>query len=450
MSFDNLSNELLLVDFNTHLEVGNFEYLPRKFLNIETSKFGDTKNNPFLQLKDKVLNDHTITFSDKCQAIRYMSHIPLVNAIDHLLECCKYILSNEDYAIDKRYFFFSNNERYLKLEDNLVYKLFGYFFELCIERVYPYFFTLMCSKYILSNYDRRSVVYNNVRQFLYNISSDNSELIEYRYEAIDTLLEYGEENLERNDKQFARDMLDTISDSSERDTNKSNNIYTDSQNVHDSTISYSIKCILRNLLKDDLKLRNKLEIHLEDIHEYIIDRNKDSKYISILNRILLDPSKFEGKTLSDILIIVWRRIQLFEQDTKTELYKRFFEELDEMESTCTSGHLSRIVNILTGFIQTEDYELHSDPRDTLRSDIFASLNRDLRSLPIAQQEAVILAMSENDKSDPLAKMAVEEFITYFTPYDKLKDSYIGGIRPLMDLTTFEDIYNSTIKEYIGY
>lgn len=451
MSFDNLSNELLLVDFDTHLEVGNFEYLPRKFLNIETSKFGDTKDNPFLKLKDTLLTDTDLTFEEKCQAVRYMCHIPYLNAIDHLLECCKSILANEDYPLDKRFFFFANNEKYYKLEDNLVFKLYEFFFELCITKEYPYFFTLMCSKYLLCNYDRRTESYINARQFLYTLSNEDNEVLEMRYEAIDTLLEYGE----ANDKIYARDILEKIG--ADYESSEYRNIYEYNQNVHNSTISNSVRKILRNLIKDDFKIKNKYPVQLEDIHKYIIDsckteedKIKAATYITILNRILLDPSKFEGKNLLDILIIVWRRIQTFECDIKCELYKRFFEELDDMKETCSSGHLSRIINVLSGYISEEEYELRVDPKDSLKSSIFARLNAELRKLPIAQQEEVILAMSNNDKTDEFSKMAVEEFITYYNPYDELKIEYVTGYKPLLEIGIFEEIYANTIKEYIGY
>lgn len=445
MSFDNLSNELLLVDFNTHLEVGNFEYLPRKFLNIETSKFGSTQDNPFLKLKDLVLNNTSISFEDKCQAIRYMCHIPFVNAIQHLEECCHHILSNEEYNLDKRFFLFSNNEKYFKLEDNLVFKLFGYFFELCVERKYPYFFTIMCSKYILANYDSRLEVFNKAKNFLIDLSNDSMELIDLRYEAIDTLLEYGSQE----DKLFAKEILDNISVNYD---GEDIHVFNDKQNVHNNTISYSVRSILRNLIKDDLKINKKYPVQLEDIHKYIIDKNNanNNKYIMTLNRILLDPSKYEGKSLLDILIIVWRKIQTFEDNIKEDLYKRFFEELDDMEESCSSGHLSRLINILSGYISEEEYELRIDPRDALRAAIFGRLNAELRKLPMIQQEAVILAMSNNDKTDLLSKMAVEEFITYFTPYEELKLEYTEGNQQLLDITTFEDIYKSTIDEYIGY
>ena len=120
MSFDSIfeknqhNNNENIYDFNTYLEIGSFEYIPKKFLDIETNTFGNTKLNSFLKLKQKLLEDNlslnnNISFQDKCQGIRYLCHIPHKDKIKHAMECCKNVLENEEYDIDQRYYFFSNN-----------------------------------------------------------------------------------------------------------------------------------------------------------------------------------------------------------------------------------------------------------------------------------------------------------------------------------------------------
>lgn len=46
---------------------------------------------------------------------------------------------------------------------------------------------------------------------------------------------------------------------------------------------------------------------------------------------------------------VWLFINEQEQSKQDELYKRFSEEMKEAHGTCFTGHLSRIVNVVSGF-----------------------------------------------------------------------------------------------------
>jgi len=434
-----------IYDFNTYLEIGSFEYIPKKFLDIDTNTFGNTKLNSFLKLKKKLLQDNSslnnnVSFQDKCQGIRYLCHIPHKDKIKHVMECCKNVLENEEYDIDQRYYFFSNNEKYFKLDDHIVFECYPLFFNLCIERNYPLLFTLLCSKYIISTVPNKDLI-DKAKTILYNISSDINETIQFRCEAIDTLLEYG--NLK--DREFGKSELEKLGNNYYDNMIKT--IYTNTQNVHDETINISIRNMLRTLIKDDLKYKLEKEYQMEDIHNFIIDYcNKNelnySIYLDTLKRLMTDPSKYEGKNLCNIILMVWKKINSFEDYIKLELYKRFIQELHDMIDTCSSGHLSRILNILSGYIEDKDYQLKINPIDSLRSSIFARLNSELRKLGINQQEEILLALSSSNKED---KLILEEYISYYSPKDELQEEY----KELMKEDEFEEVYNKTINEYMG-
>jgi hypothetical protein len=434
-----------IYDFNTYLEIGSFEYIPKKFLDIDTNTFGNTKLNSFLKLKQKLLEhnsslNNNISFQDKCQGIRYLCHIPHKDKIKHVMECCKNVLENEEYDIDQRYYFFSNNEKYFKLDDHIVFECYPLFFNLCIERNYPLLFTLLCSKYIISTVPNKDLI-DKAKTILYNISSDTNETIQFRCEAIDTLLEYGS----LKDREFAKLELEKLGNNYYN--NMIQTIYTNTQNVHDESINTSIRNMLRTLIKDDLKYKSEKEYQIEDIHNFIIDYcNKNgsnySIYLDTLKRLMTDPSKYEGKNLCNIILMVWKKINSFEESIKLELYKRFIQELHDMIDTCSSGHLSRILNILSGYIEDKDYQLKINPIDSLRSSIFARLNSELRKLGINQQEEILLALSSSNKED---KLVLEEYISYYSPKDELQEEY----KELMKEDEFEEVYNKTINEYMG-
>jgi hypothetical protein len=434
-----------IYDFNTYLEIGSFEYIPKKFLDIDTNTFGNTKLNSFLKLKQKLLEhnsslNNNISFQDKCQGIRYLCHIPHKDKIKHVMECCKNVLENEEYDIDQRYYFFSNNEKYFKLDDHIVFECYPLFFNLCIERNYPLLFTLLCSKYIISTVPNKDLI-DKAKTILYNISSDTNETIQFRCEAIDTLLEYGS----LKDREFAKLELEKLGNNYYN--NMIQTIYTNTQNVHDESINTSIRNMLRSLIKNDLKYKSEKEYQIEDIHNFIIDYcNKNesnySIYLDTLKRLMTDPSKYEGKNLCNIILMVWKKINSFEESIKLELYKRFIQELHDMIDTCSSGHLSRILNILSGYIEDKDYQLKINPIDSLRSSIFARLNSELRKLGINQQEEILLALSSSNKED---KLVLEEYISYYSPKDELQEEY----KELMKEDEFEEVYNKTINEYMG-
>jgi hypothetical protein len=135
-------------------------------------------------------------------------------------------------------------------------------------------------------------------------------------------------------------------------------IYSDSQNVHDSSINdsvwKSIKVILEEALVDDPEV----SVKMNDFY-YQMKRlyETDPKIQTALQRIERDRSVFtrenKGVTLRVTLHQLMDRVlgYIYQQpkDTQKELLRRTAEELREMSGLCATGHLSRIVNILVGF-----------------------------------------------------------------------------------------------------
>jgi hypothetical protein len=279
-----------------------------------------------------------------------------------------------------------------------------------------------------------------------NIAKDVNETIQIRAEAIDTLLEYGN----NRDKIFANEQLSTLGDTYIENL-KEGGIYNNSQNVHNETISSSIRGMLRYLIKEDIKLRKEMkdndekEVQIEDIHQFILshslDEQQNHQYIETLHRLMTDPSRYEGKNLCEIILMVWRRITKMEKE-REELFSRFIQELDEMKDTCSFGHLSRVLNVLSGYIQSEDYQLRINPKDSLRSCIFARLNAELRKMGGAQQEEIIEALSSSKEED---KQIVEEFISYYFDKEELQKEFKDSLSE----EEFNTIYDKTISEYIG-
>lgn len=73
----------------------------------------------------------------------------------------------------------------------------------------------------------------------------------------------------------------------------------------------------------------------------------DDTIETVLRRIYTDTGLYGNKSMEDILNQVWFKI-LHIKDKK-ELVKRFVEECYDMHHLCSTGHLSRLVNVLSGF-----------------------------------------------------------------------------------------------------
>jgi len=133
-------------------------------------------------------------------------------------------------------------------------------------------------------------------------------------------------------------------------------IYSDSQNVHDSSINdsvwQSISVILEESPADDPEVSSKINYFYNQMK-----RLSDPKIQTALQRLDTDNSVFtrqnKGVTLHVTLRQLMDRVLVYiyhqPKDTQKELVQRAEEELQEMSGLCATGHLSRIVNILVGF-----------------------------------------------------------------------------------------------------
>lgn len=423
-------------------QIGTFEYLPVNFLGINTSTFTDSyipddKEHPFLSLKIFAM-DNSISFEDRIQCVRYMCFIPYKEYVSHCVEASKTIIENDKYDIYNRYFFFANNSRNTKLDGHVVHDLHPYFFTLSKERNYPLELTLMSARYIIDQYDYLSDERNTVLEYILDIADDKNESIYARSECADILITLGE----GNEIIFGEQVIEELGDLYFENKNKT--IYTNAQNAHNETINENTRNIVRALYKEYLKTKSYndlIKTSYEDIHKELsdIDNSEETqdKLHSFFYRVMTDPFRFERLSLSDIVLLVYNKIYSFEN--KNDLMKRLLEEILDCDNSCTTGYFTRIVNTLNGFINDKDMCFNINPRDELRSVIFARINRNIRSLPEKTRESVLEAIEE-------ANFGVfEEFMDYYSPEDEIKKEYLG----LIEEEEFDKIFSKCVDEFIG-
>ena len=134
-------------------------------------------------------------------------------------------------------------------------------------------------------------------------------------------------------------------------------IYADSQSVHNTSITGTIKNAASYLCKkyspflnvtEKDKLKKDIEEKLKENPIFL-----DSKDIlkEVLNRIFVDNTKFEGYNTDTILFSLWNWINT---QNNEEIYNRVAEELYEMHKYCPTRILSGLINSIQGFTDDEN------------------------------------------------------------------------------------------------
>ena len=423
-------------------QMGTFDYLPINFLGLNTSTFTDSyipddKEHPFLSLK-RFAMDNSVSFEDRIQCVRYMCFIPFKDYVTHCVQASKTIIENDNYDVYNRYFFFANNSRNTKLDGHVVYELHPYFFSLSKERNYPLELTLMSARYIIDQYDYLSDERNIVLEYILDVADDKNESIYARSECADILLTLGE----GNEIIFGEQVIEELGNLYNENKNKT--IYTNAQNAHNETINENTRNIVRALYKEYLKTKSYndlIKTSYEDIHKELSEiynsEETQGKLHSFFYRVMTDPFRFERLSLSDIVLLVYYKICSFEN--KSEVIKRLLEEILDCDNSCTTGYFTRIVNTLNGFINEKDMCFNINPKDELRSVIFARINRNIRSLPEKTRESVLEAIEEVNFG------VFEEFMDYYSPEDEIKKEYTGLIKE----EEFDILFKKCVNEFMG-
>lgn len=242
-------------------------------------------------------------------------------------------------------------------------------------------YRILSAQYLLQNCDIEEKT--KIQCILLEFANEKDLDYNLRADAADTLLSLGTQEY----KDLARDIIICLG----RIGGNNKTVYDNAQNVHIKEIEKSVLEILNVICSVKIMKINNVSIDFQYVEKEIINilnenRNKcenicknnknlkdeekekldklENKYCSddcmkfcekedrilvSLNRIFMDRtlySKFTS-TLSNILIKLWSYIH--ESEFKDGMLKRLLEELEEMSGTCSSGFVSRLVNVLSGF-----------------------------------------------------------------------------------------------------
>jgi hypothetical protein len=240
-------------------------------------------------------------------------------------------------TIHKNYFLEKLMMEFIKLDINLIY------------------YKILACQYLLKKKIDKVEIFEYLSKFMTDENLDYNR----RSDAADILIRYGNEEF----KQLARNVLFFLGSE-----NKQTTIYDNKQNVHVQEIEESVVEILEKLYDTKIIHINGKEITLQDAINQFYNFLKNNNIIQIkdvkssnedceemkmikkaFERIELDNitySKFNMK-LSRIFLLIWSYI--YNHKYQHELKIRLYEELIDMYNTCSSGFISRLVNVVSGF-----------------------------------------------------------------------------------------------------
>lgn len=159
----------------------------------------------------------------------------------------------------------------------------------------------------------------------------------------------------------------------------------DSQNVHHTSINEHVKTVVRQMVSDYPPQDSVWNILVAEIKKHIHSWRPTN--LDTLKFIKENPSTFNiNITLKSLLISVFLFITHQSEELRDQLYQRLNEELHEMRGKCSTGHLSRLVNVVQGF--SERYTIKIQPEREIKSFIYYHLNKILQEAPEDVQEGM--------------------------------------------------------------
>ena len=443
--------DLLVKDSDVASQLGNFEYMPSTFQHLSTKEFGmmtqthDTQGNkletiaihPFLKLKEIAINGskdgNKVSVEDRMQSVRYMCFIPYREGSTHCREAAEAIVFDSSIDIYKRYYFFSNNERYFKLTDDIVHYIHPLFFQKGLTEGYPFELIIRSARYILSFYHVETDTRQTVLDWLLDIADDNTEAHRVRAEVADVLITCGEPD----EAEFGLGIIEQIG--------LRKDFYESEENIHGKDIGKSAKNILR-ALQTSISKQELDSVSCDEIFNYILPyalELVDKQMIdSFFLRVQTDPTRFERLTLLDILKLVYLKLKQQPEKYFNTGCVRLYQEISDAVDTCATGYMIRILNVMQGIVEGKEFVLRMSPKDEIRSVVFAKMNLILRSLPSEEQQRILESIEYPDKNGRTDSL---EFVRCYDPREELWDEY----KMLLTEDEFELIVQESLDQYIN-
>ena len=270
------------------------------------------------------------------------------------------IFNNTNINLNDRYKILIDLTHNTRISDFYIYKFYNFWvFNQNINK-----YKILASQYLLQNPIDTQI--NDIYCILLSICNDTELDYNLRADSADLLLRYGNDDI----KNTARDIIILLG----KDVYKFKTIYNNKQNVHNIDIDTNIKLFL-----DNLNNINNLDINI--INDFLLTlKPYTSTEIEAINgsimRIKIDNTLYNNLSLLNIFYKIYSKVINYTEPYKSTLLLRINEELIDMFNTCSSGHLTRLVNVLSGFEDTIKISFY----EQIKSNLFARLYKRIQNI----------------------------------------------------------------------
>jgi hypothetical protein len=205
------------------------------------------------------------------------------------------------------------------------------------------------------------------------------------------------------------------------------NVFISSQNLH--SVSVDIEAFVEKIIEFDTASLATLLARYPH-HENTLDR------------IVLDQQLYSSKALniSTLLQKCWSCIQLHEH--REELEKRLDQELADMKDTCTSGHMVRLMNVFSGWMDG----VKLDVKIEIQSVVFYRLQKMIESLDDTQRDAIIEELGKIDVVDEgVAQSTIQSCL--FKEVAVLHDELLHDYKSILEEQKFDEYFRNALLSF---
>ena len=376
----------------------------------------DSLQSPLHDLETIAMNS-SVPLPERFLAFKRMYQSPYMDKNTRCIRILLHVLADDSLSKEDRFQWLTQ----LKFSsDSLEVCLYGYVYWFYTYNE-PLLYTLLSAQFILThpllNYPMINSHVKYSQQWLYRLAKKEGDHA-IRSEAADILLRLGTPQYRIAAETIIHELGQEFVSRHER------TLYTNTQNVHEITsVEQAIKLITNEVLL----------IQLDSILDWL-QGIQHFTALSSFQRMMMDTGLFYGYRMTELICYVVQRIRA--SSHKNELEKRLLEEMTEMNGWCSTGHVTRLVNVFQGFdplIQIS-MSLHAE----IKAAVFARYRTHLKTCSIELQEEVAMCFCQDDKT------LLIEFMETYSSYDEIKKEY-----SFMDEREFEEAYQKAIREYSG-
>lgn len=220
-------------------------------------------------------------------------------------------------------------------------------------------------------------------------------------------------------------------------------IYGDSQNVHATDVNESVLKACVNLMK--LESPNGFDNDMVKKKLYKVAPEAKEFIDTVMERIEIDTSRFKYGNdmfgLYDVFSSLW--VFISKHESKNELYMRLIEEMMAMSKYCTTGHVSRFINVIQGYTDDEGLHVRISDEQQIRAiighyldTVIVNASEEVTDSIIGDNQTPFYQFIENHMNKRIPKLLEE--------YGEVQEHIIASVRSY-SRWDYWSIIDSTIK-----